>query len=123
MAGKNQKTIVKLQKLDPQAVLPTQATAGAAGFDLVAIERATLTPGSRAVIRTGIAMEIPQHAYRPAPHGAVGAFSPVVGWLTWPASGGEPVQPSGGGCRVGLVSFRMGVVRPKASLCCCESWR
>ena len=35
----------------------------------------------------GIAMALPQHAYRPAPHGAAGAFSPVVGWLTWPASG------------------------------------
>ncbi len=27
------------------------------------------------------------------------------------------------GCRAGHVSFRIGVVRPKASLCCCESWR
>src|SRR3546814_2300429 len=32
----------------------------------------------------GIAMELPCHASRPAPQGAVGAFSPVVGWLTWP---------------------------------------
>ena len=29
----------------------------------------------------------------------------------------------GRGCRAGPVSFRMGVVRPKASLCCCESWQ
>jgi len=59
MAGKNQKTIVKLKKLDASAVLPAQATSGAAGFDLVAIEAATIPMHSRAMIRTGIAMEIP----------------------------------------------------------------
>ncbi|MCH2219226.1 MAG: hypothetical protein MK097_02720, partial [Dechloromonas sp.] len=31
----------------------------------------------------GIAMELPRHASRAAPQGAAGAFSPVVGWLTW----------------------------------------
>lgn len=44
----------------------------------------------------GIAMKFPHHASRPAPQGAAGAFSPVVGWLTWPASGSAPGKPSAG---------------------------
>lgn len=35
-------------------------------------------------------------ASRPEPQSAAGAFSPVVGVLTWPASGSEPAQPSCG---------------------------
>ena len=56
----------------------------------------------------GIAMELPRHASRPAPQGAARAFSLVVGWLTWPASGGVPEMPSGGGGRAGPISFRSG---------------
>ena len=69
----------------------------------------------------GIAMELPHHASRPAPQGAAGAFSPVVGWLTWPASGGEPEKPSGSDAEPAPSPF--GAVRPKASLPRCESWR
>ena len=69
----------------------------------------------------GIAMELPRHASTPAPQGAVGAFSLVIGWLTWPASAGEPEQPSCGDAEPALSPC--GAVRPKASLCCCESWR
>ena len=70
-------------------------------------------------IPPGIAMELPRHASRPAPQGAAGAFSLVVGWLTWPASVGEPVLPSCGDAEPALPPFD--AVRPKASLCCCES--
>ena len=69
----------------------------------------------------GIAMELPRHASRAAPQGAAGAFSPVVGWLTWPASAGEPAKPSGGDAESAPSPF--GAVRPKASLSRCESWR
>ena len=72
-------------------------------------------------IPPGIAMELPRHASRPAPQGAAGAFSPVVGVLTWPASGSESVQPSCRDAELALSPF--GAARPKASLCCCESWR
>ena len=61
------------------------------------------------------------HPSRPAPQGAAGAFSPVIGVLTWPASGGEPVQPPCGDAEPALSPF--GAVRPKASLSRCESWR
>ncbi len=70
---------------------------------------------------SGIAMERPHHASRPAPQGAAGAFSPVVGWLTWPTSGGVPEKPSGGDAEPAPSPF--GAVRPKASLSRCESWR
>src|SRR3546814_9264089 len=66
-------------------------------------------------------MELPRHASRPAPQGAAGTFSLVVGWLTWPASAGEPEKPSGGDAELARSPF--GAVRPKASLSRCESWR
>ena len=69
-----------------------------------------------------IAMELPRHASRPAPQGAAGTFSLVVGWLTWPASVGEPVLPSCGDAELAMAPFGLGG-RPKASLGCCESWR
>jgi dUTP diphosphatase len=52
---------VKLQvrRLDERAVLPTRAHAGDAGVDLHALDEATLAPGERAAIPTGIAVEIP----------------------------------------------------------------
>ena len=69
----------------------------------------------------GIAMELPRHASRPAPQGAAEAFLSVVGWLPWPASAGEPENPSGGDAELAPPPF--GAVRPKASLSRCESWR
>ncbi len=39
--------------------LPTRATAGDAGLDLYASEAATLAPGARESVGTGIAIEIP----------------------------------------------------------------
>ncbi len=41
--------------------LPTYATAGAAGLDLRAAETATLKPGARVLMPTGIAIALPQH--------------------------------------------------------------
>lgn len=40
-------------------VLPAYATAGAAGFDLLAAENAEVWPGHRCLIRTGLCFEIP----------------------------------------------------------------
>lgn len=54
------KIVVKLKKLHPDAVLPEKATSGSAGFDLVAVEEARIHGGGgRAVVATGIAMELP----------------------------------------------------------------
>src|SRR6476619_1698896 len=50
---------VALRRLRPEAVLPLQAYEGDAGVDLAACEGAVLEPGARAVIATGLAVEIP----------------------------------------------------------------
>lgn len=51
---------VKIKRLHPDAVIPKYATPGAAGFDLVAIETVTIRPGETLLVKTGIAVEIPQ---------------------------------------------------------------
>jgi dUTP diphosphatase len=50
---------VAIRRLRPDAVLPQQAYEGDAGVDLSACEPAVLEPGTRAVISTGLAVEIP----------------------------------------------------------------
>jgi dUTP pyrophosphatase len=47
------------RRLSDSATLPTRAHAGDAGLDLYAAEGATLGPGERASVGTGIAIEIP----------------------------------------------------------------
>jgi dUTP pyrophosphatase len=49
-----------VRRLREDAVLPQQAYEGDAGLDLVACERVELGPGERAVVATGIAVEIPE---------------------------------------------------------------
>ncbi len=48
-----------VRRLHPAAVLPTRAHEGDAGLDLRALEGATLEPGARATVRTGLAVELP----------------------------------------------------------------
>jgi dUTP pyrophosphatase len=50
---------VAIRRLRPEAVLPHQTYEGDAGVDLAACEAAVLEPGARAVIATGLAVEIP----------------------------------------------------------------
>ncbi|AYK08885.1 dUTP diphosphatase [Brevibacillus laterosporus] len=51
---------VKIKKLHPDAVIPTYATPGSAGFDLVAVEETIIEPGETAKIPLGLAFEIPK---------------------------------------------------------------
>lgn len=51
--------ILKVKKLHPDAVLPEQATEGAAGFDLYSVERHGLYTHDIVSLSTGIAVEIP----------------------------------------------------------------
>jgi len=53
-------TPLKVRRLDPAATLPTRAYDGDAGLDLYGLEPASIPPGERASIRTGIAVEIPE---------------------------------------------------------------
>ena len=51
---------VAIRRLRPDAHVPSQAYDGDAGLDLAACERSVLPPGARAVINTGLAVEIPE---------------------------------------------------------------
>jgi dUTP pyrophosphatase len=48
-----------IQKVRPDAVVPSRAYAGDAGLDLAATERIELGPGERAIVPTGLAVAIP----------------------------------------------------------------
>ena len=50
---------VPFRRVRPEAKVPERAYAGDAGYDLAAAESATLTPGGRAIISTGIALAVP----------------------------------------------------------------
>jgi dUTP pyrophosphatase len=50
---------LRFKKLRDDAIVPNHAHAGDAGSDLYAIEDATLLPGGRAKVSTGIAVAIP----------------------------------------------------------------
>jgi dUTP pyrophosphatase len=50
---------VPIRRLRPEAVLPARAYAGDAGIDLAACDRHELEPGVRAVVGTGLAVELP----------------------------------------------------------------
>lgn len=52
-------TELAFQRLDPNAALPERAHPGDAGFDLRSIEDVEVGPGERAMVRTGLAVAIP----------------------------------------------------------------
>jgi dUTP pyrophosphatase len=52
-------TPLRVRRLDPDAVLPRRAHPGDAGYDLHALEDLVLGPGERALVRTGIAIALP----------------------------------------------------------------
>lgn len=58
---------IKFKKLDPKATLPQAMTGGAAGLDLVCLNRIAVTPqrwsSHAAIVRTGLAMELPEGYY------------------------------------------------------------
>lgn len=51
---------LNILKLKEGAKIPTFAHQGDAGADLYAVEETTITPNSRGLVPTGIAMEIPE---------------------------------------------------------------
>jgi dUTP pyrophosphatase len=53
-------SVVSVRRLREGAALPARAYAGDAGLDLTACERVELAPGERAVVRTGVAVAIPE---------------------------------------------------------------
>ena len=53
------KAIVRFEKMGPSAIIPTRATAGSAGLDLYASDRAVISPGGTVLVSTGIRMQLP----------------------------------------------------------------
>jgi len=51
---------ILVTKLHPSAIIPTYAKPGDAGADLYSIEEKTLKPGERALVKTGIAIALPE---------------------------------------------------------------
>lgn len=51
---------VKIKKLHPESQIPKYQSLGASGFDLHAIEDVEIKPGQTALIKTGLAVEIPE---------------------------------------------------------------
>jgi len=48
-----------VKRLDPEAILPAYARPGDAGLDLASAEEIQVPPGERAMVRTGVAVAIP----------------------------------------------------------------
>jgi dUTP pyrophosphatase len=51
---------VNFKRIHPAAVMPAYARPGDAGLDVCACEAATLQPGERRLVRTGLVMELPR---------------------------------------------------------------
>lgn len=65
---------LRFKKLDANAVLPTRGSPAAAGLDLYSIEAICLPPHQRSLVRTGLAVEIPEGCYgRLAPRSGLAA--------------------------------------------------
>jgi dUTP pyrophosphatase len=63
-----------IRRLRDDARLPTRAHEGDAGYDLYAVEAATIGPGARAMVATGIAIELPErHAGMVLPRSGLAA--------------------------------------------------
>jgi len=52
--------VLRVKKLHDEAVLPRYSHPGDAGMDLYAIEDVDLAPGGSAMVRTGLALEVPE---------------------------------------------------------------
>jgi dUTP pyrophosphatase len=54
---------LRFKKLEANAVLPTRGSPAAAGLDLYSIEAVSLHPHQRSLVRTGLAVAIPEGFY------------------------------------------------------------
>ena len=51
---------MKIKKLHPDAILPTQGSAAAAGYDLYSVDTFCIEPGDTQLVHTGLAIEMPE---------------------------------------------------------------
>jgi dUTP pyrophosphatase len=70
----------KIKLLNINAQTPYKADDGCAGYDLFSSEEATIQPGTRSLISTGISVEIPRHYYfRVAPRSGLSVHGLDIG--------------------------------------------
>src|SRR5215471_10098169 len=50
---------LKVKRLDARAIVPSYAHPGDAGLDLFSLDRSVLAPSGSALVRTGLAIELP----------------------------------------------------------------
>ena len=55
--------LLRFKKLETNATLPTRGSAQAAGLDLYSIDNVVIEPKQRALVRTGLAVAIPEGYY------------------------------------------------------------
>jgi dUTP pyrophosphatase len=55
--------VLSFKRLDPRAILPTRGSSLSAGLDIYSIEDLAIEPKQRAVVRTGLAVAIPEGYY------------------------------------------------------------
>ena len=53
--------LLKVEKINEKAIMPNYANEGDAGLDLYSVEKVVLEPGDRALIHTGIKIELPKN--------------------------------------------------------------
>lgn len=53
--------LLKVEKIHDKAIIPNYAHEGDAGLDVYSVERVVLNPGERALIHTGIKIELPKN--------------------------------------------------------------
>lgn len=53
--------ILKIKKINDNAIIPNYAHDGDAGLDLYAVQELILNPGERGLVHTGIQMELPKN--------------------------------------------------------------
>lgn len=54
---------LSFKRLDPAATLPTRGSSRAAGLDIFSIEEVLIEPKQRSLVRTGLALAIPEGYY------------------------------------------------------------
>lgn len=55
--------MLPVQRINPEAVIPTRATPGSAGMDLYAIDDVVIQPGDIKLLKLGIKVAIPEGYY------------------------------------------------------------
>lgn len=55
--------MLRVKRLHSDAQLPVRGSPGAAGYDLTSMEAVVVLPGKRAVVATGVSVELPPGVY------------------------------------------------------------